>query len=259
MFYLGTHRVPFLERTDVPLFVSRRILFSRKKLPRAIGRWALDSGGFTELNLHGEWRVSPRQYIQEINRFSSEIGNLDWASQQDWMCEDFVLKKTGLSVLVHQEKTIDNFLELRSLESNTSIIPVLQGYSIQDYRRHVDMYAARGVSLLDEPTVGVGSVCRRQGSNDITRLFGSLRSLGFKNLHGFGVKASGLKKTSDLKSSDSMAWSFAARKKRHETVCPEGKKTCAHCLHYALSWRDSVLSRISEKQCVMQMSLDLGI
>lgn len=255
IFYIGTHRVPFLEQTDVPLFVSRRILFNRKKLPRARGRWSLDSGGFTELNLYGEWRVDPRQYVQEIRRFSDEIGGVDWASQQDWMCEEFVLKKTGLSVLDHQIRTVDNFLELRSIAPDLPIIPVIQGDLASDYLRHIEMFANRGVDLFSESTVGVGSVCRRQGGNDIARLFATLHHQGLSNLHGFGVKKSGLKKIDGLKSCDSLAWSFAARKKRHEMVCPNGKKTCAHCLHYALEWRDSVLNIVHKKTGSQQMGL----
>lgn len=48
-FWLGTHKTGWLERTDVPLFISRRRLVERVTLPRARGPWALDSGGFTEL------------------------------------------------------------------------------------------------------------------------------------------------------------------------------------------------------------------
>lgn len=49
LFYLGTHQPQWLGRYDVPMFISRRRLSSRKSLPQARGRWALDSGGFTEL------------------------------------------------------------------------------------------------------------------------------------------------------------------------------------------------------------------
>ena len=49
-FYLGTHQTGWLAKLDVPLFVSRRRLATLRKLPRAVGSWALDSGGFTELS-----------------------------------------------------------------------------------------------------------------------------------------------------------------------------------------------------------------
>lgn len=35
-----------------------RRLCSRKRLPRALAPWAMDSGSFSELSLYGEWRAS---------------------------------------------------------------------------------------------------------------------------------------------------------------------------------------------------------
>jgi hypothetical protein len=58
-FWLGTHMPHWLREVDVPLFISRNRLTRYKTLPRAIGPWALDSGGFTELQRYGRWTVSP--------------------------------------------------------------------------------------------------------------------------------------------------------------------------------------------------------
>lgn len=48
-FFLGTHHPHWLADArfmDVPLFVSHRQISRYKTLPRAVGEWALDSGGF---------------------------------------------------------------------------------------------------------------------------------------------------------------------------------------------------------------------
>jgi hypothetical protein len=58
-FYLGAHHPHWLERAPFPPFVSHRRLAARRRLPRATTGWALDSGGFTELRLHGGWRTTP--------------------------------------------------------------------------------------------------------------------------------------------------------------------------------------------------------
>jgi hypothetical protein len=55
-FFLGTHMPHWLGLLDIPLFVSHRRLGRLKTLPRALGPWALDSGGFSELALFGESR-----------------------------------------------------------------------------------------------------------------------------------------------------------------------------------------------------------
>src|SRR4051812_4445749 len=87
VFYLGTHHLSWLEQTDVPLFISRRTLAARKALPRARGHWAIDSGGFTELSMHGRWTIDARDYAELVRRARDEAGGLQWAAIQDWMCE----------------------------------------------------------------------------------------------------------------------------------------------------------------------------
>ena len=95
-FYLGTHQPCWLARDlGIPLLVSHRRLADRRSLPRATHRWVLDSGGFTELSLHGRWRTDPATYVTAVRRYATEIGNLDWAAPQDWMTEDHVLAKQG--------------------------------------------------------------------------------------------------------------------------------------------------------------------
>ena len=59
IFYLGTHKPGWLARADVPMLVSRRSLTGLKTLPVALGLWALDSGGFSELALYGRWSTEP--------------------------------------------------------------------------------------------------------------------------------------------------------------------------------------------------------
>lgn len=249
-FYLGTHRPTWLWNvTDVPLFISHRVLRDRKTLfPRATTRWALDSGGFTELNLYGEWKTTPEEYITAVRRYNDELGSLAWASPQDWMCEPWVIAKTGLSVAEHQARTVENYLALRDIAPDLPFIPVLQGWELSDYHAHADAYAAAGVDLTIQPTVGIGSVCRRQATGQIAGIFDALRARGLR-MHGFGVKSAGLSLYADqLVSADSLAWSYGARQDAMRGVRHCAKKTCANCLHYALSWRERVLRGLETRQ-----------
>ncbi len=113
-FYLGTHQPAYLTKATVPLFISHRRLVGRviDNLPRARISWALDSGGFSELSLYGQWRTDPLEYVQWVKGYDLQIGNLDWAAPQDWMCEPWIIAQTGLSVREHQERTVANFVEL---------------------------------------------------------------------------------------------------------------------------------------------------
>ncbi len=241
-FYLGTHRPRWLAALDVPLFVSRRTLASLRTPPRARAPWALDSGGFTELTLHGRWTVSAADYAREVRRLRAEVGLMEWAAPQDWMAEPAIRERTGLSVAEHQRRTLDNLLELRALAPEVPWTPVLQGWSAGDYWRHVEQYDAAGIDLRREPLVGVGSVCRRQSSVRAGMILATLAAEGLR-LHGFGVKKSGLRASAaHLASADSLAWSLHAR--FHPPLAGHPHKTCANCCEFALEWREELLSTL---------------
>jgi hypothetical protein len=214
-FYLGTHEPTWLNRAHVPLFVSAVRLRARckRKLPRAAAPWALDSGGFSVLDSLGHYPTTNREYAAEVRRWSDEIGQLDWAACQDWMTEERILGKTGLTVAEHQARTVQSYDELRQMNTGLPFLPVLQGFELDDYLRCADLYAAagyefRGTGML----VGVGSICRRQGTAEAERIIRRLHADGFE-LHGFGFKLDGLLRCrSALASADSLAWSDGARK-----------------------------------------------
>lgn len=240
LFFLGTHEVSWLGRTDVPLFISHRRLARQSTWHRASGPWALDSGGFSELSLFGAWRTPAAEYAAAVGRYIDQIGGMAWAAIQDWMCEPFMVERTGLSIAEHQRRTVDSFLELRGLAPGIPWAPVIQGFGYADYHDHVRQYAAADVDLGAAPIVGVGSICRRQGTDEAARILGSLAALGLR-LHAFGLKTLGLRKIRDeVVSADSMAWSLNARKNPPLSDCRH--RSCANCLRYALRWRDHVLA-----------------
>jgi hypothetical protein len=244
-FWLGTHKPGWLARTEVPLFVSHRTLRGRRQLPRALGPWALDSGGFTELALHGRWQTSPAEYIDAVARYQTGIGGLVWAAPMDWMCEPTMLASTGLAVAQHQAHTVENYCLLQQLAPSLPFIPVLQGWSLGDYLACMDRYAAAGVDLTSLPLVGVGSVCRRQHTSQIGAIIIDLVGAGLR-LHGFGVKRRGLARYGPLlESADSLAWSAHARRRPARLGCI-GHRNCANCLPYALAWRDRVLAELDQ-------------
>jgi len=220
-FYLGTHRPHWLhtgrrdERPAGPLFVSARQLRERRRsaYPACDTPYAIDSGGFTELRQHGGWVTTPEQYAAEVVALARETGTLRWAAIQDWMVEDDALARTGLTIEEHQRRTVASFLRLRELAPEIRWLPVLQGQTLADYEAHLAMYREAGVCLAAMGRVGVGSVCRRQGSAEIADILRTLASHGLK-LHGFGVKTGGLEAAAAfLASADSLAWSLGARKR----------------------------------------------
>lgn len=244
-FYLGTHEPHWLRSdqfADVPLFVSAIRLRKKPVKAPAFGSWALDSGGFSELSQHGRWTVGPEQYADETRRWFDRIGGMDWAAIQDWMCEPFILEKTGLTIREHQQRTVDSYLRLTALAPELPWVPVLQGWSEHDYLDCWRLYESNGVSLATSFLVGLGSVCRRQGTREATRIVAALACHGLR-LHLFGFKLRGLRKCANLAiSADSLAWSFRARQawcRERKRLCGfEHKGGCANCADWAVKWRE---------------------
>jgi hypothetical protein len=260
LFLLGTHQPGWLAKAGVPLFVSDRRLRVYKRLPRAAAPWGCDSGGFTELQKHGRWTVTPAEYVARLRRYRDEIGQLLWAAPQDWMCEPVIIgggvvagqrfAGTGLCVAEHQARTVDNYLQLRDLAPDLPIIPVVQGFTPAEYLACVQLYHHRGIDLSTAARVGVGSVCRRQGTATAGQIITALRRAGLTRLHLFGFKTLGLADHAALltpaDSVDSLAWSDTARKLRRPALpgCRAAARhaNCANCLPYALHWRANILT-----------------
>ncbi len=252
LFYLTTHKRHWVKLTTVPLFLKSEHFTAAHKLPVALGRYAVDSGGFSEIQRHGRWTRTPQQYIGDLRRIWEGVGPFDWAAPQDWMCEDAIIHGgtiggqhfvgTHLNVGEHQRRTVANYLELRSLAPELPIAPVLQGRTLADYERCVSLYQRAGVDLVREPTVGLGSVCRLQSTREGAAIVTAMAAHGLK-LHGFGFKTLGLERVGHLlASADSAAWSYHAR--RRPPLDGHPHKNCANCLPYALRWRSRVLDAL---------------
>ncbi|WP_392872810.1 hypothetical protein [Streptomyces sp. LN499] len=251
-FYLTTHKRHWVKLTNKPLFLKSEHFAVARTLPEALGPYAVDSGGFSELQRHGRWTRTPRQYIDDLRRIWEHVGPYDWAAPQDWMCEDLIIHGgragpnlfvgTHLSVAEHQRRTVANFLELRSLAPDLRIIPVLQGRTIPEYEHCRELYERAGVDLRAEPTVGLGSVCRLQSTNEGAAIVTAMATHGLR-LHGFGFKTLGLAKVGHLlASADSAAWSSHARYR--PPLAGHTHKNCANCIDYAMRWRTRVINAI---------------
>jgi hypothetical protein len=96
------------------------------------------------------------------------------AVSQDVMVEPLVRANTKLTVAEHQRLTIHRYDRLLSLieGSGVYLMPVLQGWTVDDYVQHLHLYGDR---LTENAWVGVGSV--GVASLPIVRLLRLKRSL----------------------------------------------------------------------------------
>jgi len=210
-FYVGIHQPSDAWRFSHCMISINRL--RKRKSDFRVNNWLMDSGAFTELNLHHYYRFDPSVYAAAINRWKV-CGNLQAASSEDFMCEPFILYKTGLTVEDHQRLTIERYDAILSMVDEAYVLPVLQGYQPLEYVDHIRQYGER---LKYGAWVGVGSVCKRNSNaNTIEYVLSAIKAeRPDLRLHGFGIKTTALKSAlvqEYLYSSDSMAWSFRARK-----------------------------------------------
>jgi hypothetical protein len=197
---------------------------------------ALDSAGFTAMKL---WQTKGRQpgiagiypwtYEQYVE-FALAFG-ATWWSQPDLCCEpeiarnqeevDFRINATA-TFLEGTLRIVDRW----SVEAGyrwSSPLPIIQGWSVNDYIRSLDLMLevwARWHSAPPE-LIGVGSVCRRSLHDPEHGLLPILSALEVhlqkgSRIHLFGVKGpalSALKTHEIVDSVDSMAYDFSARVK----------------------------------------------
>jgi hypothetical protein len=262
-FYLGTHHPHWLRLYLKPLMVSRRTLAPMRTKPRALTAWMRDSGGFTELQMYGKWNIDAAAFVAEAREDADQVGNLEYCAPRDWMCEPIIINGgyaagrhfvgTKKSIKEHQKLTVADYLDLRDRAPELPWMPVLQGWTLDDYLRCFEMYERAGVALASLPRVGVGTICRRQGTEEAARILARLESEGPK-LHAFGLKGTGIPNVAPfLASSDSLAWSFAARKRPPLPECAKrlaetgkGHKNCANCADFAFEWLAGIEKSIKE-------------
>lgn len=262
-FYLTTHRPHWLATVDVNLCVARHHLQGRRTMPRARRGWALDSRGFMELWLNGEWTMTPEEYVALTLRCDTEIGLLEWAAPMDWMCEKEVLaitaardaERTGRPARsldyqrrLHQVRTVENFQLLERLwydqtDVESPYMPPVQGDEPEHYVFCTELYAEAGVDLRAYELVGLGSICRRDDVGEIGEIITAVREAVDPTLplHGFGMKTLALRRFGDqILTADSASWSYNARRNAPMPGCV-GHQSCSNCLRWALAWRSRVL------------------
>lgn len=250
-----------IAKAQMPLFISYSRLSRRiTPYPRARVPYYIDSSGYMMLKINGRWVVVPLKYIADVLRYWNELGPAVWAAPQDWMCEPWIVAKTGLTVQEHQQRTIDNFLELQRLwreqtDTGCPFIPVLQGWTVKDYRVCLRMYADAGIDLHAYKVVGLGSVCRREDTDEIEEIVDTiLGDAPDLRLHGFGLKEGGIRRVGRrIHSADTQAKFYGARRRNIRLdECRDDPRVkhqnCNYCPRYALKTYQELVEKSAAAQ-----------
>lgn len=228
---------------DLPIMCSDLRMKRVRRLKRAAAAVMIDSGSFT-IHDTGQAFDPPAVYVERVRRYQSEVGSVASVATYGRMCEPYILDKTGSTVERNQHLTVESYCTLLQLAPDVPWLPEIQGWGEDDYHRCVDLYAAAGVDLAVLPAVGVGTICRRQGTIEAQRIVAGIAARGVK-VHGFGVKTDGLLANhQNFVSADSFAWSYGARKRTRE--CPHGiVKWERNCPEFLRTWRDKILANLT--------------
>jgi hypothetical protein len=207
--YLTLDHVAYIKHVENMCWSFKQLRGRKKDLPRPIGKFLIDSAGFTELSDHGKYTFEIEEYLNCIRRFDP-----DYFVNMDWMCEPSVLQKTGKNIWYHINSTIGNYYNMIQQMTEDEIkkcIPVIQGWKIQEYLYCIERYEKNG---LIAPYMGVGSICRRGSAREIAKILSIIKGeLPNTKLHGFGVKKSVIDLLPDgiLHSIDTAAYMFAKK------------------------------------------------
>jgi hypothetical protein len=207
--------------------------------------YALDSAGFTAMQgwkkkgtQPGIGGVYPWTYEQYVELAS--IYRPSWWSQPDCCTEpeisgsqeeiDYRVDLTA-TMLEGTLRVVDAWQNKLAKDCSADTVanmvrppvPILQGWSVDDYLRSLDMLIAvweRWTPWLAMPAlIGLGSVCRRTLNHPTHGLYAVLAALEGRlpagaRLHLFGVKGECLSEVKDMPwiaSADSMAYDFNSR------------------------------------------------
>jgi len=188
---------------------TQKLRFSYKR-PATCEEFFLDSGGFNLLSRYKTYPFSVKTYCRLAKKMKP-----DYVAIMDYPCESIIGRKWGLSVEERIKLTVENATECMKYDVGALWIPVIQGYTLDEYKYCVDLYDEK--DLLRE-YMAVGSMCRRTRTSligeylyEIYHYLEKHKNIKKPKIHAFGLKINTLNNFIVFKhiySTDSCAFCF---------------------------------------------------
>lgn len=195
---------------DVPYMLPASSWARKKmrspKLPSHVTHTAADCGGYVATKVWGDYRYSPREYVDWLETFGPR-----WAATMDYCCEP------DLPVVTRDRQKRTTEMAYRFWEDYADApwvwVPTIQGWEVRDYIHHArelrPLITEMAAHYGDGFRVGIGTLCRR-ADNDTIRMV--VKAVAWElpgiPLHLWGVKQRALTTalTQRVASVDSAAW-----------------------------------------------------
>ena len=256
-------KIDFSERNimmPTGYFLNKKGEFTRNPFIPKCKQWFLDSGGFSLLSIWSEYPFTLEEYATLIERKKPT-----YAATMDYACEPelTITKKTkehskdfNMPVRKRIELTVINaelLIESYDFNGVTTIIPVIQGWKLDDYKYCIDLYHKKGL-LTDY--VAFGSMCRRLKIREARRFVVKLTDYLWRfcdaKIHFFGFKISFLKDFAiqeRIYSVDTAAWTHNSIKtsKKKQMYAKTQKELMRNYYAY-IKKVDAILKRFEKQQ-----------
>lgn len=182
-------------------------------LTPGITNTAADCGGYVATLIWGDYRYSPQQYVDWLEKFGPR-----WAATMDYCCENEITSgKVGV-VGERQQRTTDmaHLFWQDYRDAPWAWVPTVHWWTVSDYVRHAqelrplicEMKAYYGDQRAFR--VGIGTLCKRASVAMVYEVVNAVaHELPDIGLHLWGVKLTALKSKLALPgvvSVDSAAW-----------------------------------------------------
>ena len=170
----------------------------------------IDSGGYSFFRRWGEYPFSIAKYIEFIYILKDDnMYPITLCAIRDYPCEPDINRSQISTNKERIQKTVSNAVECFQADGNLPWIPVIQGYTIEEYLSCIQLYEDVGIPL---DYIAVGSLCSRKGNlHEIRKILTTIKQRTGAKLHSFGLSLVYLKDPiifNTLYSSDSAAWNY---------------------------------------------------
>ena len=168
----------------------------------------IDSGGYSFFRKWGDYPFSLEKYFEFID-IITELYPVELVAIRDYPCEPTINRKDISTNKERIQKTVSNAVECIESKEDYPWIPVIQGYTLDEYLYCINLYEEVGISLAYS---AIGSICSRKGNiHTIRRIISEIAQRTKGKIHAFGLSLVYLQDPiifNTLYSSDSAAWNY---------------------------------------------------
>jgi len=188
------------------LWSDQRGKFVRRSYPEPGKRMFLDCGGYKFFMMSGQYPYRPDHYIALARHYNPLA-----VASMDYPCEPEIVRSAGLFSNADRIAATLDFLAYLSKANLPGLVPVIQGYTIDERVYCLEAIIKRG---LTRRLMAIGSLCVVESVSQIERIIAALTEVWpVGKFHLFGVKSSYFENRQTAHetvfSFDTSAWRFA--------------------------------------------------